>query len=81
MKEYQIPQTDLSVSRLAYGTWHIGGSWDTTPPSADIKERAVKLIDAAVEHGINHIDAVILTHDHADACMGLDDLREFQKDV
>lgn len=29
-------------------------------------------------HGIYHIDSVVLTHEHADAFFGLDDLRGFQ---
>ncbi|KAJ0407785.1 hypothetical protein ATCC90586_003287 [Pythium insidiosum] len=29
--------------------------------------------------GTQHVDAVVLTHGHADACLGLDDLREVQK--
>ena len=28
---------------------------------------------------IDSVDAVILTHAHADACLGLDDLREWLK--
>ena len=56
MNQYQIPNTELSVSRLAYGTWHMGGAWDQTPPTDDRKQRAVRLIHAAVESGINHID-------------------------
>jgi phosphoribosyl 1,2-cyclic phosphodiesterase len=32
-------------------------------------------------HKISHIDAVIITHGHADACYGLDDLREMQDDT
>ncbi len=30
-------------------------------------------------HGITHLDAVVLTHEHADAVFGLDDLRLVQK--
>eukprot|EP00760_Papus_ankaliazontas_P021780 PhM_4_TR18736/c0_g1_i1/m.65812 len=30
------------------------------------------------DRGIDHFDALFLTHDHADAIMGLDDLRDFQ---
>lgn len=30
-------------------------------------------------YGVPTLDAVIITHDHADACMGLDDLRGVQK--
>ena len=56
MKHYTIPNTDLSVSRLAYGTWHLGGSWDKTPPTEESKERAARLIAVAVDCGINHID-------------------------
>ena len=56
MNQYTIPNTDLSVSRLAYGTWHLGGQWDKNPPAEDVKQRAVRLISAAVDSGINHID-------------------------
>ena len=31
LKTYRIPQTDLDVSRLAYGCMNIGGRWDRTP--------------------------------------------------
>ncbi len=56
MKTYRIPNTDLDVSSLAYGTWHIGGTWDDTPASPEIYERAERLIHAAVDNGINFID-------------------------
>lgn len=72
MNHYRIPNTDLSVSRIAYGTWHLGGSWDMTPPSDDIKQQAEALIEAAVEHGINHIDlADIYTLGKSDEVVGL----------
>ncbi len=56
MKTYQIPNTDLEVSRLAFGTMHFGGSWDNEPLSDESKQRADALIHAAVEHGIKLID-------------------------
>jgi aryl-alcohol dehydrogenase-like predicted oxidoreductase len=56
MKTYQIPGTDLIVSRMASGTASIGGNWNQIPPSETIKAHAVQLIHTAVDHGINHLD-------------------------
>lgn len=71
MKTYQIPQTDLEVSRIAFGTWHLGGTWDNTPPTPDIYERADKLIHTAVEQGITLIDlADIYTRGKSDMVVG-----------
>lgn len=71
MKTYHIPQTDLEVSRLAFGTWHLGGSWDSTPPTSDHYARADALIHASVEHGINFIDlADIYTRGKSDMLVG-----------
>ncbi len=71
MKRITIPQTDLSVSRLAYGTWHLGGDWNKTPPTDDRKQRAARLIGAAVDCGINHIDlADIYTMGKSDEVVG-----------
>ena len=71
MKTYRIPNTDLDVSRLAYGSWHMGGNWDKTPPTDDIKARAEELIRTAYEQGINHIDlADIYTMGKSDEVVG-----------
>ena len=71
MKQYRVPNTDLKVSRLAYGTWHLGGDWDKTPPTQDIKDRASDLIHKAAELGINHIDlADIYTLGKSDEVVG-----------
>jgi len=71
MKTYQIPQTDLTVSRIAFGTWHLGGTWDFEPPSDDIKKRADALIHEAVEQGITMIDlADIYTRGKSDEVVG-----------
>ena len=71
MKQYRIPNTELDISRMAYGTWHIGGSWDATPLSADLKNRANRLVQTAVELGINHIDlADIYTKGKSDEAIG-----------
>lgn len=71
MKTYQIPQTNLETSRLAYGTWHLGGSWDKNPPTDDVKQRADELIHSAVEHGITLIDlADIYTRGKSDMVVG-----------
>jgi predicted oxidoreductase len=71
MNHYTIPNTDLRVSRLAYGTWHMGGTWDKTPPTDDLKARAHRLISTAVDCGINHIDlADIYTLGKSDEVVG-----------
>ena len=71
MQMYRIPNTDLDVSRLAYGTWHLGGTWDATPPSPDLYDRADRLVQVAVEQGINMIDlADIYTRTKSDTLIG-----------
>ncbi len=56
MKTYRIPNTDLEVSRIAFDTNRLGGSWDETPLSDELKEKAETLLLAVFEHGTNHID-------------------------
>lgn len=56
MKTYRIPHTDLDVSCMAYGTGGLGGSWDRSPITQDILDRADVLLHTIVEHGINFID-------------------------
>jgi len=71
MQTYRIPNTDLDVSRLSYGTWHLGGSWDLTPPAPDLYDRADRLVQVAVEQGINMIDlADIYTRGKSDTLIG-----------
>lgn len=71
MKTYRIPHTDLEVSRLAYGTWHMGGSWDKNSVTPELKNRASELISTAFEQGITHIDlADIYTMGKSDEVVG-----------
>lgn len=71
MRTYQLAHTDLTVSRIAFGTWHIGGSWDKELLTQDLKDRANTLLKAAYEHGINHIDlADIYTLGKSDEVIG-----------
>ena len=71
MKKYKLSNTDLEVSRIAYGTMHIGGSWDKDPISEESKKKASKLINSAVEYGINLIDlADIYTHGKSEEAVG-----------
>lgn len=71
MKMIQIPNTDLEVSQIAFGTMHLGGTWDTTPATQDIIDRADILLHTAVDHGINFIDlADIYTWGKSDMMVG-----------
>ena len=71
MNHYTLAHTNLRVSRLAYGTWHMGGTWDKTAPTSELKERAYRLVATAVDAGINHIDlADIYTLGKSDEVVG-----------
>lgn len=56
MTTYTIPQTELSVSRIAYGCMNIGGRWDTAPLTKAEKTAAVDVVLAAYEAGITLFD-------------------------
>ena len=52
MEYYTIPNTDLTVSRVALGTWAIGGwMWGGTE-----EKRSIETIHAALDKGITLID-------------------------
>ena len=52
MEFTQIPGTDMQVSRIALGTWAMGGwMWGGTD-----EEQAINTIHAALEKGVNLID-------------------------
>jgi predicted oxidoreductase len=71
MKTYHIPNTDLEVSRIAFGTMHLGGSWDNKPPIQEAYDRAEVLIHTAIEQGINLIDlADIYSRGKSDKVVG-----------
>jgi predicted oxidoreductase len=52
LKTYRIPQTDLTVSRLAFGCAVLGIDWN----SAEFTTHAASLIRVAYEHGITFFD-------------------------
>lgn len=56
MKKYKIPNTDLKVSRIAYGCMGIGGSWDDSPLTDEVISNARDAITTALESGINFFD-------------------------
>lgn len=56
MHTYTLSGTDLRVSRIAYGCMNIGGTWDDAPLSTEVRERASRAIQAALEAGITLFD-------------------------
>jgi predicted oxidoreductase len=56
MNKYLIHNTDLEVSKLAYGCMGIGGSWDNTPLTGDVISNAINSVSAALEHDITFFD-------------------------
>lgn len=66
METVQIPQTDLEVSRIALGTWAIGGwMWGGTEEKAAIDtihaalDRSVNLIDTAPVYGFGTSESIV----------------------
>lgn len=71
MKTYTFPHMDIEVSRIVYGTWHLGVHWNREPLQDEILEHGVTLIEAAIEHGITMIDlADIYTFGKSDLIVG-----------
>ncbi len=57
MKTYTIPNTDLKITRIAYGCMPLGGSWDSSQPiHAETRKKALAAIQAALDGGINFFD-------------------------
>ena len=51
MKNIRLGRSELEVSRIAFGTWQLGGDWGATD-----EEAAVEAIRRAADHGINFFD-------------------------
>ena len=51
MKQIKLGKSDLNVSRIAFGTWQLGGDWGATD-----EEAAIAAIRRAAESGINFFD-------------------------
>ncbi len=56
MKQYQWPNGGMQTTRLIYGCMKIGGSWDETPITDDVRRKAFAALDAAVDAGITIFD-------------------------
>ena len=56
MQTFRIPNTDLEVSRIAYGCMQLSSAWDGTPLTAAERSRTAALVDAALEQGITLFD-------------------------
>lgn len=56
MKTQTLGQSDLQVTRIAYGCMPLGGSWDAGSISSQTQKEAVTSIRAALDQGINFFD-------------------------
>ena len=56
MKKYLIPNTNLEVSKIAYGCMGIGRTWDDTPLTENIFKDALASVSTALENGITFFD-------------------------
>ncbi len=56
MKTQQLGNSDLNVSRIGYGAMYIGGSWDDTPLTDPVREKASRIVGTVLDAGINFFD-------------------------
>jgi predicted oxidoreductase len=56
MQTMSIAHSDLQVTRLAYGCMPLGGSWDDSPLAPETRQEAVRIVQAALDAGINFFD-------------------------
>jgi predicted oxidoreductase len=56
MKMQKIANTDLEVSRIAYGCMNIGGNWEEQPLTGSIRKQAIATVHVALDLGINFFD-------------------------
>lgn len=71
MQTYTLPQTDLKISRLAYGCMKLGGEGNDAPLTARDRARARDVIECALERGINFFDhADVYGRGKAEAAFG-----------
>lgn len=71
MRLTRIPNTDLDVSRLAYGCMQIGGEWNSVPYTGEDVARVERLVNTVLEQGINFFDhADIYTRGKSEATFG-----------
>jgi len=64
MNTQAIANSDLNVTRIAYGCMPLGGSWDAAPLQPQTRQKAMAAVHAALDAGINF-------YDHADIyCRG-----------
>ena len=56
MKQITLGQTTEKVSQIALGCMGMGGSWDKSPLTDDIKKNAILTVATALENGINFFD-------------------------
>lgn len=79
MKYHNLGKTDIKVSQVSFGTWGIGGG----PVWSDMtftKDRVGKLLDIALDNGINYIDtAPVYGNGESETLLG-DALRNGRRD-
>ena len=56
MKKIYIGTSDMQASTIALGCMGMGGEWNDLPLSQQVKQNALKTIEAALEEGINFFD-------------------------
>lgn len=67
MEYYQLPKSDIEISRVTLGTWAIGGAHWGNYDEAD----AIRAIEVAFAHGINTVDtAPVYGNGHSEKILG-----------